>query len=41
MYYEHVAYDMHPVPDVVQAVEAEKLTHPVCVVKLVVASEHD
>ena len=36
-----MAYDMHPVPDVVQAVEAEKLTHPACVVKLVEASEHN
>ena len=41
MYAEHVAYGMQAVPDVVQAVEAANATHPVCVVKLVVASEHN
>ena len=32
---------MQAVPEVVQGVEAEKATHPVCVAKFVVASEHN
>ena len=36
-----MAYGIQAVPEVVHAVEAANATHPVCVVKFVVASEHN